>query len=115
MQRLIARFLLLLATAGILLPPALQASGASTPLCCRRSGQHHCHSHALTDSGQTAVHAPGCSRDCCRAVAVSQWAHPEPLRAVKALQLSALKPVEARSRSLASGVYCAQSTRAPPA
>ena len=115
MQRLIARFLLLLAAAGTLVPPALQASGASTPLCCRRSGQHHCHSYAPTDPGQAAVHAPGCSRDCCRAVAVSQWGHPEPWRAVRALQLSALKPVEARSHSLAIGVFSAQSTRAPPA
>jgi len=115
MQRLIARFLLLLASAGTLLPPALQAWGGSTPLCCRRSGQHHCHTYALTDPAQTAIHAPGCSRDCCRAMAVSQWAHPEPWGAVSALQGSALKRAEARSHSLAVGVSSAQSTRAPPA
>lgn len=115
MQRLIARFLLLFAAAGIFVPLALQASGAPTHLCCRRSAQHHCHSYAVTDPEQAAVHAAGCSRDCRRAVATSQWAHPEPSRAVRALQLSALKPAETRSHSLAIGVFSAQSTRAPPA
>jgi len=115
MQRLIARCLLLLAAAGTVLPPALQASGAPSHLCCRRSALHRCHSYALTDPEQAAIHAPGCSRDCRRASAVSQWAHPEPWRAIRAQQRSALKPVEARSHSLAIGASSARSTRAPPA
>jgi hypothetical protein len=40
MQRLIARFLLLFATAGVLLPPVLQATAAPSHLCCRRMAQH---------------------------------------------------------------------------
>jgi len=115
MQRVIARFLLLLVAAGTLVPPALQASGAPNHLCCRRSAQHRCHSYALIDPEQAAIHAPGCSRDCRRAVAVSQWAHPEPWRVIREQQRSALKRTEARSHSLAIGVSSARSTRAPPA
>ncbi len=115
MQRLIARCLLLLAAAGTVLPPALQASGAPSHLCCRRSALHRCHSYALTDPEQAAIHAPGCSRDCRRASAVSQWAHPERSRAVGALQRSALKAAKIRSHSLAVRVFSARSTRAPPA
>jgi hypothetical protein len=114
MQRLIAHFLLLLAAVGTVVPPALQASGAPAHLCCRRSGQHHCHSYALADPEQPAVGGPGCSRDCCRAVAISQWAHPEPSRAAGPLEMSAIRLPEGRSHSLALGVFSTRSTRAPP-
>src|SRR5437763_10402113 len=107
MQRVIARFLLLLVAAGTLVPPALQASGAPSALCCRRSAQHRCHSYALTDPEQAAIHGPGCSRDCRRAVAVSHWAHPEPWRAIRTQQRSELKPAEARSHALGIGVSSA--------
>ena len=49
MQRLIARFLLLFATAGVLLPAVLQATAAPSHLCCRRMAQHQCHSYANTN------------------------------------------------------------------
>ncbi|MGE5057490.1 MAG: hypothetical protein ACM3WP_25285 [Acidobacteriota bacterium] len=114
MQHLIARFLLLFAVGGTFVPPVLQASGAPSHLCCRRSAQHRCHTYALINPEQAAIHAPGCSRECRRAAAISQWAHPEPWRAVSAQQGSAAKPAEAGSHSLAVGVCSARSTRAPP-
>ncbi|HKU26584.1 MAG TPA: hypothetical protein VJQ54_14000, partial [Candidatus Sulfotelmatobacter sp.] len=80
MQRLIARFLLLFAAAGVILPPALQATAAPMHLCCRRMAQHQCHSYAITNPDEAGFHGPGCSQNCRRAMVVSHWGNPEASR-----------------------------------
>jgi len=77
MQRWTARFLLLFALAGTFLPLALQGTAAPAHLCCRRSGEHHCHSYALTDPGHAFVRTAGCNHDCCRGARTTQVAQPE--------------------------------------
>jgi hypothetical protein len=114
MQRLIAGLLLLLAFAGTFLPPALQATVAPSHLCCSRTAQHRCHSFALTEPGQTAIHGTGCPQNCRRAMATSQWAHPEtPRVAVFADELGVHETV-AQVSFPETEVSSFQSTRAPP-
>jgi hypothetical protein len=114
MQRLIARFLLLFALAGIFLPAALQATAAPSHMCCRRTAQHHCHSFALTDPGQAAVHGPGCSQGCRRAVATSQCAHLEPSRFESLLEELAINASDFQRSFVSSEFSSSESTRAPP-
>src|SRR3954464_13558142 len=81
MQRLIARFLLLFAAAGVLLPPVLQATAAPSHLCCRRMAKHQCHSYANTNPDEPAIHGPGSPENDPRALVIWHWANPQPLRA----------------------------------
>jgi hypothetical protein len=79
MQRWTARFLLLIALLGTLLPVAMQASTAPSHACCRRTGPHHCTDSAQTHSEEAVLRDTGCcNHDCCRAVASSHYAHPAP-------------------------------------
>lgn len=114
MQRLIARFLLLFAAAGVVLPPALQATAAPNHLCCRRSAQHHCHSFAATNPGEAAFHASGCSQNCRRAVVISHWGHPEPLRTALYKQAVAIAAPALPVRIADEPLRSALSARAPP-
>src|SRR5579862_7462061 len=114
MQRWTARFLLLLALVGTILPMTLEATAAPSHLCCRRSAQHHCHSYSLSDPNQAVIGSPGCRQSCCRAVTTSQLANPQPATSTyfnvltdrRAHEFCADAPDHVSSRS--------QSTRAPP-
>jgi hypothetical protein len=114
MQRLIARFLLMLAAAGILLPPALQAATAPAHLCCRRTEQHRCHSYAVTNPGETTVHGPGCSQNCRRAVAVSNFADPERSSEAFLRQDAGINATIASFTAFDDPLRSSLCTRAPP-
>src|SRR5258708_39730585 len=76
MQRLTAKFLLLFALVGTLVPLALAATAPPPHACCVRKTAHQCH-NSLIEADQRAVRGIGCcNHDCCRAVTTSQWAHP---------------------------------------
>lgn len=79
MQRLIARFLLLVALVGNLGPLAVAAAIAPPHACCVRKAVHHCHSVAVSESDQLIIRDAGCcNHDCCRAVTTARWAHAQP-------------------------------------
>jgi hypothetical protein len=115
MQRLIARFLLLLATAGVLLPAVLQATAAPSHLCCRRMAQHQCHSYANTNPDEPAVRGPGCSQNCRRALVISHWANPQLLRTSLFRQTITITGNVFRIAIAADPLRCSLTTRAPPA
>lgn len=120
MHRLIAKFLLMLALLGNIVPVALAATAPSVPECCRRAGMHHCNgdasaSSSVADSDQASFRAPGCCHgDCGRAVTTPQWAHLQSVASdivariveISAAPSSPRAPDTERNESL--------STRAPP-
>jgi hypothetical protein len=114
MQRLIARFLLLFAAAGVLLPPVLQATAAPSHMCCRRMAKHQCHSYANTNPDEPAIHGPGCSQNCRRALVISHWANPQPLRASLFKQTVTISGTVFHIEIAADPLRCSLSTRAPP-
>jgi hypothetical protein len=114
MQRWTARFLLLLAFAGTLLPLAMQGTAAPSHLCCRRSGEHHCHSYALTNPEQAYVTSPGCNRDCRRGVRTTAPSHPGPVLVAAPLQGLQAPEVDLRVSVPANQSYSLHSSRAPP-
>ena len=79
MQRITARFLLLIALVGTMVPVAMQAKATPPHACCVRKGSHHCHESGQAPSEQPVFADVGCcNHNCCRAVTSSQWAHPQP-------------------------------------
>jgi len=79
MHRLTARFLLIFALAGNVIPLALAATAPPPHACCVRKVASHCHESAASESNQPSIRASGCcSHDCCRAVITAQWANPQP-------------------------------------
>src|SRR5260221_1486947 len=114
MQRLTARFLLLFALAGTLVPLALAATAAPPHACCIRKAAHPCHGASL-EADRRIVRGLGCcNHDCCLAVTTSQWAH-----AAQSLLSASVPQVDAhvdqaRTGSPATELLASQSTRAPP-
>ena len=79
MQRITARFLLLIALLGTVVPMAMQAKAAPPRACCLRKAPHHCHETSQAQPEQPVLQDAGCcNHNCCRAVTSSQWAHPLP-------------------------------------
>lgn len=75
MHRRIAKFLLLLALVGNLVPVAL-AIGASPPRACCVRKVRHCHELPAVANEQLSLRGGDCcSHDCCRAVTKVRWAH----------------------------------------
>jgi hypothetical protein len=119
MQRLIARFLLLVLLAGTFAPLALAAAAPPPHACCIRKATHHCHDSAATEqiseSGQLAIRGTSCcNHDCCRAVTTARWAHAQ--RASSAffkgnVETYLRQPITASPNSEPSRL---QSSRAPP-
>lgn len=114
MQRLTARFLLLLAIVGTFAPLALAVTSASSHACCLRMA-HRCHDSVAVDSGEVAIRAPSCcGHDCCRAVTTPQWAHAQPrTTALLAQNADAFVADLSPSYSVAE-LSTSQSPRAPP-
>jgi hypothetical protein len=116
MHRLIARFLLLFALVGNLIPIALAAIATPPHACCVRKTAHHCHGSLGSDPEQISFHARNCcSHDCRGAVTADRWAHPRPsATALAALQV---QPRGIRSTSATPAVvaFSIRSVRAPPA
>jgi len=115
MQRFTARFLLLIALVGTLLPLALQAKAAPSHACCRRTGAHHCSDSASPHSGGAVLRDAGCcNHDCCRAVASSQYAHPQPAVGASGRQAGIANPIASRTVPALSGALFLLHSRAPP-
>jgi len=79
MQRFTARFLLLIALLGTVVPIAMQAMVTPAHACCLRKAPHQCHDSAAAHSERPVLRDAGCcNQDCSRAVTSSHWAHPQP-------------------------------------
>src|ERR1017187_4362601 len=112
MQRLTARFLLLFALVGTFVPLALAAAAAPPHACCIRKTAHQCHG---PDSDQRSVRSTRCcNQDCCRAVATSQWAHPQPSAASVIASDVEARIAQSHAKTPATQLFASQSTRAPP-
>jgi hypothetical protein len=64
MRRLLSTLVLFVISFGVFAPTALSAAGASTQVCCRRNGKHHCVSGAADVSGDTSASFAATSSDC---------------------------------------------------
>ena len=112
MQRLTAKFLLLFALFGTVVPVAMAVTAPQHACCVRKT--HHCHEPASPDSTQLAISSQTCDHDCCRGVSASQWANIE-LR----INLAVVRNIETHTgnsqpRTPAAQHSASQSTRAPP-
>ena len=115
MHRLTARLLLLFALVGYVAPVAM-ASAAAPHSCCLRKGVHHCQDSLSSETGQPVIRAASCCNgDCCRAVTIEQWAHPQPRLAVSFQQSISARLAGTQPSSPATASAELQSSRAPPA
>jgi hypothetical protein len=116
MHRRIAKFLLLLALAGNLVPVALALSAPPPHACCIRKSVHNCHESPAAATEQLVFHQGDCcTHDCCRAVTTAQWAHPQPKLTRFFLQSGNVRSAGSQPDSPVSASAEFQSTRAPPA
>jgi hypothetical protein len=116
MQRLTARFLLLMALVGTFVPLAMQGKAASAHACCRRQATHHCHDSAETNPNQSVASRTGCcNHDCCHAVTSAQWAHPLPSSAAASVQDAAAREIGDEADHPLSICSSFLHSRAPPA
>jgi len=114
MHRLTARFLLLFAVVGNLVPLALASAGKPPHACCVRKAAHPCHGGAVVDSSRLSIHDAGCgNHECCRAVTTAQWAHPQTRTASLCRQVVS-RAQEFRKEHPIKESFALQSTRAPP-
>ena len=115
MQRLTARFLLLFAIVGTILPAALQATATPEHACCRRQAAHHCHDAADTNPQGPVVRGVGCCHgDCSRTVTTARWAHPQPQTGAISSELSREVSLETHDSAVCARFLASLSTRAPP-
>jgi hypothetical protein len=77
MHRWTARWLLLFAIVGNLVPLAMAVAVPPPHACCIRKA-HHCHDSAASESLELAIRSGiCCNNGCSRAATTAQWAHPE--------------------------------------
>ncbi|MGP0019667.1 MAG: hypothetical protein ACLPHP_13930 [Candidatus Sulfotelmatobacter sp.] len=114
MQRLTARFLLLLALVGTFVPLALAATAAPEHACCLRKGVHQCHGSAPESDQRSIRDTSCCHHDGCRAVTTPQWANTQPPVTAPFQQNVETSLAESRADSPATKLFSSQSTRAPP-
>jgi hypothetical protein len=118
MQRLIAKFLLLVVLVGNFAPLALAAT-AAPHACCVRKAAHRCHdsltSEQVSETGQLIVRDTGsCNHDCCRAVTTARWAHAQSRASASFVRHIEAYLGESSSVPANTEVPRFQSTRAPP-
>jgi hypothetical protein len=115
MHRVVARFLLLTALAGNLIPLALAATIAPRHACCVRKAVHPCHGSTASGSEQLVVTNSGCcQQDSGRALATSHNACPSPQGWTRVAPTECRRSVDAQSETPAAARRTLQSTRAPP-
>src|SRR5450432_1874124 len=112
MQRLTAKFLLLFALVGTVVPIAMAVTAPQHACCVRKT--HHCHESASPDSTQLAISSKTCDHDCCRAVSTSQWANPQLGISPAVVQNVATHTADSQPRTPTAQHSASQSTRAPP-
>jgi hypothetical protein len=112
MQRLTAKFLLLFALVGTIVPIATAVTAPQHACCIRKT--HHCHESASPDSTQLAISSQTCDHDCCRAVSTSKWANLD--LGIKTAFVQNIEPRAADSQSHSPTLELTASTspRAPP-
>jgi len=116
MHRLTAKFLLLFALMGNLLPLALAATAAPPRACCLRKGVHHCQGSSASQNELLEIRdASCCNRGCGRAVTITQWAHPRSEAVAFFLRTINARLYGAEPDSPANPSTEFQSSRAPPA
>ncbi|HKV81453.1 MAG TPA: hypothetical protein VJP02_25120 [Candidatus Sulfotelmatobacter sp.] len=115
MQRLTARFLLLFAIVGTILPAALQATGTPQHACCRRQATHHCHDSADSNPQGPVLRGPGCCHgNCSSTVTTARWAHPQPRTGASSSELSHQASLDTPDSAAYARFLASLSTRAPP-
>src|SRR5579872_4605865 len=115
MHRWTAKFLLLFALVGTLVPLALAATAAPPHACCLRKSVHQCHGTASSEADQRSVSSTACcNHDCCRAVTTSQCAHPQTSLASAGAPVVDSRIAEPQRSAPATERSASQSTRAPP-
>ncbi len=112
MQRLTAKFLLLFALFGTVVPIAMAVTAPQHACCVRKT--HHCHETASPDSAQLAISSQTCDHDCCRGVSTSQWANAELRINLSVAQNIETTITETQPCTPAAQHAASQSTRAPP-
>ena len=83
MQRFIARVVVVLMLVGVFAPAALAAAAPAAHACCMRKPMHE----AAPNQAAFGVRYCG-HHECCRSLAVSQWAEPSPAGAQYSWQQS---------------------------
>jgi len=79
MHRRIAKFLLLFALVGNLVPLALAIYAPAPHACCLRKTVHSCHERTTSGSDQLVLRLGDCcNHECCRAVTTDRWAQTAP-------------------------------------
>jgi hypothetical protein len=128
MQRLIARFLLLIALAGNFVPLALAVTTSPAHACCVRKVVHKCHEAGVASqppsaqasssqvlSNQTSVHAAAnCGHDCCRGAITAQWASPRFSGSTPVAYAANGTVTDSQSSAPSTETFLLQSSRAPP-
>jgi hypothetical protein len=114
MHRLTARFLLLFALAGNVIPLAMAITAAPPHACCRRMA-HRCQDSASSPAAQPVFRDPSCCNNHCRYPAsTAQWAHPK----TRSAQFSVLAAERLAASSSDAFVFAQpaslHSSRAPP-
>src|SRR5258708_32283310 len=116
MDRLTARFLLIFALVGNVIPLALAATGPPPHACCVRKVASHCHESSASESNQPSIRASGCcSHDCCCAAITAQWANPQPRADGHLAENVNARVTRSQPDSSTLVVSNFQSGRAPPA
>ena len=113
MQRLTARFLLLLGLVGSFLPIALAATAATPHACCIRRAVHQCHGSFSLSDDRAVRSSNCCNHDCCRGVHVSQSARPHPSLPTIALKAD-IRFAHSQTEAVSTFLLTTQSSRAPP-
>jgi hypothetical protein len=112
MQRLTAKFLLLFALVGTIVPLAMAVTAPQHACCVRKT--HHCHESASPDSTQLAISAQTCEHDCCRAVSTSHGANSQLRISPAVVQNIETYTNNSQPRTPAAQHSASLSTRAPP-
>jgi hypothetical protein len=112
MQRLTAKFLLLFALIGTVVPVAIAVTAPQHACCIRKT--HHCHESASSDSTQLAISSKTCDHDCCRAVSTSKWANLQLGTSPAFVQNIEAHAADSQPHSPALELTASKSPRAPP-
>lgn len=116
MQRVIAKFLLLFALVGSVVPLTLAITATPPHACCLRKAVHQCHgSDADTNIDQRIIRSSACcNQQSCRAVTTSRSACPQTPLSVAFAQTVKARISGSGPEAPATKSRSAQSTRAPP-
>ncbi|HVI07166.1 MAG TPA: hypothetical protein VND65_02610 [Candidatus Binatia bacterium] len=116
MQRLTARWLLLIVLLGAVAPLVAAMNAPLPHACCRRNSAHSCHqAAALSDNDQLSFSRGGCCDPACgRAATTAQWRHVRVSESAGLYQKSDFYPAASQPAVPQTASANFQSPRAPP-